>query len=85
MPVISRFYGILIAMYFNDHNPPHFHAKYSGYEALFSFDGDVLEGEIPGRAVRMVQDWISIHKSELEDNWQKARNGQPLDYIAPLE
>jgi len=85
MPVISRFYGILIAMYFNDHNPPHFHAKYSGYEALFNFDGDIIEGEIPKRAMKFVQEWISVHKPELEDNWEKARAGQPLTYIAPLE
>jgi len=85
MPIISRFYGILIAMYFNDHNPPHFHAKYSGYEALFSFDGAIIEGEIPKRAEKFVQEWISFHKLELEENWEKARSGQPLNYIAPLE
>ncbi len=85
MPVISRFYGILIAMYFNDHNPPHFHAKYSGYEALFDFSGNIIEGELPKRAVKFVQEWISFHKPELEDNWEKARNGEPLNYIAPLE
>jgi len=85
MPVISRFYGILIAMYFNDHNPPHFHAKYSGYEALFSFDGVIIEGEIPKRAEKFVQEWISFHQLELEENWEKARSGQPLNYIAPLE
>lgn len=56
MPVISRFYGILIAMYFNDHNPPHFHAKYFGYEALFAFDGTILEGELPKRAATFVQE-----------------------------
>ena len=85
MPIISRFYGIVIAMYFNDHNPPHFHAKYSGYEALFNFDGVLLEGELPKRAANFVKEWISYHKSELENNWEKARSGQPLDYIAPLE
>ena len=83
MPVISRFYGILIAMYFNDHNPPHFHAKYSGYEALFDFNGKVMEGELPKRAVKFVQEWISLHKQELEENWEKARNGEPLNHIAP--
>ena len=67
-------------MYFNDHNPPHFHAKYSGYEALFNF-----EGELPKRAVKFVQEWISYHKEELEENWEKASSGQPLNYIAPLE
>lgn len=72
-------------MYFNDHNPPHFHAKYSGYEALFDFDGEIIEGDIPKRAMKFVQEWISFHRSELEVNWEKARSGQPLDYIAPLE
>jgi len=85
MPIISRFYGIVIVMYFNDHNPPHFHAKYSGYEALFNFDGVLLEGELPKRASKFVKEWISYHKSELENNWVKAKSGQPLDYIAPLE
>lgn len=85
MPVISRFYGILIAMYFNDHNPPHFHAKYSGYEALFDFNGVVLDGELPRRACTFVQEWIDIHKVELEENWSRARAGEPLNPIDPLE
>ena len=85
MPIISRFYGIIIAMYFNDHNPPHFHAKYSGYEARFNFEGDVLEGELPRRAMKFVQEWISLHRRELEENWNRAQNGQSLNYIAPLE
>jgi hypothetical protein len=85
MPVISRFYGIIIAMYFSDHNPPHFHAKYAGYEALFSFEGNIIEGELPKRATKFVQEWIKLHKLELEVNWLKAQNGEPLSYIAPLE
>lgn len=85
MPVISRFYGIAIVMYFNDHNPPHCHAKYSGYEAIFDFEGNVLEGEFPPRATRFVTEWISEHQLELDSNWEKARSGQPLDYIRPLE
>tara|TARA_R110001592_G_scaffold177076_2_gene417274 strand:+ start:78908 stop:79075 length:168 start_codon:yes stop_codon:yes gene_type:complete len=52
-------------MYFNDHNPPHFHAKYSGYEALFNFDGKIIEGELPNRAIKFVQEWISYHQTEL--------------------
>ncbi|WP_299073222.1 DUF4160 domain-containing protein [uncultured Paraglaciecola sp.] len=75
----------MIAMYFKDHNPPHFHAKYSGYEALFNFEGEVLEGERPSRAVKFVMEWISYHKEELEENWERASSGQPLNYIAPLE
>lgn len=85
MPIISRFYGIIIAMYFNDHNPPHFHAKYAGMEALFGFDGSLLEGQLPKRAESLVQEWISLHHHELEENWERARSGQPLINIAPLE
>jgi len=85
MPVISRFYGIVIAMYFNDHNPPHFHAKYSGHEALFYFSGNVIEGSLPRRASKLVQDWIELHASELDENWRRARAGEPLDMIEPLE
>ncbi|WP_198242965.1 DUF4160 domain-containing protein [methane-oxidizing endosymbiont of Gigantopelta aegis] len=62
MPVISRFYGILIAMYFLDHNPPHIHAKYSGYEALFDFNGNMIEGFLPKRAVKLVQEWVFCNR-----------------------
>ena len=65
--------------------PPHFHAKYSGYEARFSFSGEVLEGELPMRARKFVQEWIALHQQELEENWNRAQNGQSLNYIAPLE
>ncbi|MCB1665438.1 MAG: DUF4160 domain-containing protein [Pseudomonadales bacterium] len=85
MPVISRFYGIAIVMYFSDHNPPHCHAKYAGYEATFSFDGLVLDGDLPARASAFVSEWIAVHQNELLSNWSKARAGEPLDYIAPLE
>ena len=85
MPVISRFYGILIVMYFNDHNPPHLHAKYSGYEARYDFDGNMLEGKLPGRASKIVVEWISLYRAELNANWERARNGQPLLPIEPLE
>ena len=72
-------------MYFNDHNPPHFHAKYSGHEALFDFEGHLLEGELSKRASRLVADWIELHASELQDSWQRAMNGEPLSQIEPLE
>ena len=85
MPVISRFYGILIVMYFNDHNPPHLHAKYSGLEALFNLDGFALQGNLPPRAEQMVREWISLHRIELEQNWARAKAGLDLQPIAPLE
>ena len=61
------------------------HAKYSGYEALFDFDGTIFEGELPVHVIKFVTEWIGLHQSELEDNWQRARTGEPLNYIAPLE
>lgn len=85
MPVISRFYGILIVMYFNDHNPPHFHAKHSGSEALFDFSGALIEGALPNRATRLVKEWLALHEEELSNNWQRARAGEPLLPIAPLD
>ena len=85
MPVISRFYGILIVMYFNDHNPPHFHAKYSGHEAIFDFSGQVIEGSLQNRASKLVKDWLSLHEEELSENWRRARAGEPLLQIEPLE
>lgn len=72
-------------MYFNDHNPPHFHAKYAGYEALISFDGQIMAAELPTRAEKFVGEWLAIHRKELEDNWDRAQKGEPLNYIAPLE
>ena len=72
-------------MYFSDHNPPHCHAKYSGHEAVFDFEGKVLQGEMPGRAAGFVREWINKHKNELAMNWLKAQAGEPLDFIAPME
>ncbi|MCC8406609.1 MAG: DUF4160 domain-containing protein [Rickettsia sp.] len=85
MPVISRFFGIIIMMYYRDHNPPHFHAKYGDYEVIISLNGKILEGKFPKRALQLVTEWLNIHKEELIDNWNKTQNGEPLNSIAPLE
>jgi hypothetical protein len=85
MPVISRFLGIVIAMYWNDHNPPHFHAKYGSYEVLVSIEDGVIEGKFPPRALQLLLEWLKLHKSELLENWQRAQNGDPLLNIKPLE
>lgn len=85
VPVISRFYGIVIVMYLYDHQPPHFHAKYSGHEATFNFDGRILKGELPRRAVKLVHKWLRLHRVELQANWQRAAKGQPLLPVDPLE
>lgn len=77
--------GLLSQCILHDHNPPHFHAKYSGHEALFDFKGDIIEGNLPNRASKLVKDWISLHSDELEANWSKARSGEPLSPVEPLE
>ena len=86
MPVVSRFFGIVIAFYWNDHQPPHFHAKYSGDEALIAIgNGDVLRGSLPQRALSLVKEWRELHMDELMADWEHARQREALAYIAPLE
>lgn len=86
MPEISRFYGIVIRMFYNDHFPPHFHAEYGGYEALIDMNTlAVVAGKLPPRALGLVMEWASYHQNELKSNWEKARNLEPLDKIVPLE
>jgi hypothetical protein len=86
MPVVSRFFGIAVAFYWEDHVPPHFHAKYSGDEALIDVrTGDVIRGSLPRRALSLVEEWRELHLDELLDNWQRAQERRPLNYIDPLE
>jgi Domain of unknown function (DUF4160) len=85
MPCISQFLGILIYMYYNEHSPPHFHAEYSGDEALYEIQTlQVYAGKLPRRVHNLVPEWADLHRQELLDEWQKARNGEPLDKIQPL-
>jgi len=85
MPEISRFYGIIIRMYFGDHNPPHFHVEYSGSKAVVSINTlGVIEGNLPPRALGMVTEWASQHRSELLADWERARNLESLEKIDPL-
>ncbi len=84
MPVISRFYGIVIRMYFlqSEHNPPHIHAIYNDDVAAIDFmTGKVLEGHLPAKAMNMVQEWIAIHRNELKTIWET----QEFKNLAPLE
>jgi len=86
MPRVSEFFGVIIAMYFNDHNPPHFHAEYAGDEASFSIGTlEILEGELPRRARALVVEWASLHRRELLANWERARQELPLQAIEPLD
>ena len=89
MPTISMFYGILVAMLFEDndrHNLPHIHVRYSGEKASVAIeDGRVLAGSIPGKQLKMLQAWIEIHKDELFADWELAVAGEQPYRIAPLQ
>jgi hypothetical protein len=86
MPVVSTFSGIVIRMYYREHGVPHFHAEHQGQQATFTFDGDPLAGSLSSRtALRLIKEWALAHRKELEANWNKARAGEPLERIAPLD
>ncbi len=85
MPEISRFYGIVLAMFWRDHLPPHFHAYYAGQEAEIGLDGTLLAGSLPRRALQLVEDWRTRHLDELAANWEHASRKEPIHPIEPLE
>jgi len=86
MPEVSRFFGIVIRMYFRDHSPAHFHAEYGEHEALIEIETlSVLRGDLPRRALALVLEWAAVHRQELITDWQRARGGTPLEPIAPLD
>ena len=83
MPTVAWFYGIAIAMYYNDHNPPHFHAQYGQSKAVIGIaDGRIIAGSLPPTARRLVTEWALARRAELEENWKRARADQPLERIA---
>ena len=84
MPEISRFYGIVIFMNYNDHTPPHFHARYQGQEVTIDIQNGTVRGEMTKRALKMIFEWLEMHEAEITQNWERARARQPLEQIAPL-
>jgi len=86
MPEISRFFGIVIAMFYGDHLPPHFHARYGREQVIVGIETlSVLEGHLPPRALGLVMEWAAVHQAELRADWELARRQAPLQKIAPLE
>ncbi len=71
-------------MYYDDHNPPHFHAAYEGLEAVFDLEGDLLKGHLSARTRSLVREWCGLHGAELRENWQRAMDARPLSWIEPL-
>ena len=85
MPELCRFYGIIIRMYFMDHNPPHFHAEYQGQRAEFDIRTlELIAGSLPSRAYALVLEWASLHRTELLANWKRAVEGELPSPIDPL-
>nr|NJM03989.1 DUF4160 domain-containing protein [Desulfobacula sp.] len=86
MPIISIFFGIIIRMYYDEHNPPHIHAEYQGNKALLDFQGNVLKGDLKSRtALKLVRDWIDLHYDEINEDWNLAEKGEQIKKIPPLE
>lgn len=86
MPIVSMFFGIIIRMYYDEHNPPHLHAEHQGNKAMFDFMGNILRGDLRSRTVlRLVREWIDLHVTELNEDWELARAGKEIKKIAPLD
>lgn len=85
VPEISRFLGIVIGMFFNEHGVAHFHAVYGDHKITVEIESGTVQGDFPPRALRLVLEWTSLHKQELQENWERARQRQPLKRVPPLE
>lgn len=86
MPEISRFFGIVITMYYDEHNPPHFHARYGSDQAAIEISTlMVLEGKLPPRVLGLITEWASQHQEELMESWAAARTDRPPRKISPLQ
>jgi hypothetical protein len=85
VPVVSRFFGIIVTVNYREHDPPHFHAWYSGSEGTIGINDGSVGGELPRRVVALLLEWWHLHREELIENWRRARAGEQLLQIAPLE
>lgn len=86
MPEISRFFGIVISMFWNEHEPPHFHARYSNFSGVIEIESlKLIKGDLPPRVLGLIIEWAVQHKSELLSNWEIARERKPLSKIEPLQ
>ncbi len=85
MPELSRFYGLIVFMNFKDHNPPHFHVWYGDFKAIVTINDGIVKGEMPQRALKMIFEWLEIHREELIADWNLAQKGDELFKIEPLK
>jgi len=84
VPIISRFYGIVVFMNYEDHEPAHIHARYQGFEVLLEIEATEVEGYFPPRALRLLVEWADLHRDELRLNWKRAREHKHLLPVEPL-
>jgi hypothetical protein len=84
MPEISRFFGIVIRMFYDDHSPPHFHVEHGEHWASITIEDDVISGRLPRTTLRLVLEWEDAHRAELLENWNRMRAGEPPQPIVPL-
>jgi Domain of unknown function (DUF4160) len=85
MPEIARFSGLVVAMFYRDHEPPHAHVRLAEYEATVRIEDGVVAGKLPSWARERVREWCASHRRELRDNWRRARMHSPLRRIGPVE
>ena len=85
MPEICIFFGIIISLYWRDHNPPHIHFTYGNYECSMSVLDRVVNGQAPAKVIAKVNEWIDLHETEILTLWEKAQKGEPLNKIEPLK
>jgi len=84
VPEVSRFFGIIIKMFYNEHNPPHFHVEYQEYTAIISIENGIVKGEMPRKQLNLIFKWLDLHKAELLENWELSLSRQQLNKINPL-
>ena len=85
MPELSRFFGIIIAMFGDDHNPQHFHVRYGDNEAIITIKDGIVKGELPRKVLKDVFKWMDLHQAELSENWQRLQDGKDIVKIEPLK
>jgi hypothetical protein len=87
MPEVSRFLGMIIQMFWERgerHHKPHIHIRYNEYEAVMTFDGEILEGNLPSKQKKLIEAWIILNEDKLYENWNKAVRGETIEKIEPL-
>ena len=85
MPYVSMFFGIIIRMFYSEHNPPHFHAEYQGSEGIFNFEGEMIQGNIKSNtALQLIKEWAVLRNIELEENWKNITDKAAINKIEPL-